>query len=252
MFAALALRADHPVTVDFLIDATWAARPPRTCREQVHNCVVRLRRLLHTMSGGGCLHRTGDGYRLEVDPARVDAHAFVGEVYRSRRLAVTGDLAGAVAATRVGLGHWYGDALDGIVDGVLGAEAARLDEMRLSAYEDLFTHELDLGHESTVVTEVAALARRHPLRERLVLLLMTSLARTGRSAEALRVYREHRRRLVDELGVEPDRALRDLEVDILREAGATRTVSPAAPAELAALLTELARLAEEVARRLAS
>ena len=39
----------------------------------------------------------------------------------------------------------------------------------------------------------------------------------GRQAEALEVYRETRRLLVDELGIEPSAALQDLEQAILRQ-----------------------------------
>ena len=45
---------------------------------------------------------------------------------------------------------------------------------------------------------------------------MLALYRAGRQVEALRVYDEHRRRLADEIGVEPARELRDLEAAMLR------------------------------------
>jgi streptogramin lyase len=46
---------------------------------------------------------------------------------------------------------------------------------------------------------------------------MLALYRSGRQAEALRVYSEPRTRLVDELGIEPAQPLRDLEQAILRQ-----------------------------------
>jgi DNA-binding SARP family transcriptional activator len=257
MLAALALRVNQPVPIDHLIDAVWGVGPPRTCRDQIHNGVVRLRRVLISHAQVR-LCRAGEGYRLEIDPDRIDAYIFASDVARARQLASAGDTAGAVAASRAGLDLWYGDALDGAADGALAPEAARLNEMRLSASEDLFAHEIALGNGSSVASEIAALAARHPLRERLVWLLMTALIRTGRSAEALGVFRDHRHRMVHELGVEPDRALRDLELEILqgarpdltgRTGSSGRTVEPR-QAELATMLTELARLADEVARRL--
>ena len=58
--------------------------------------------------------------------------------------------------------------------------------------------------------ELEALCREHPLRERLWELLILALYRAGRQAEALRAYTEARDRLVDELGIDPGPALREL------------------------------------------
>src|SRR5439155_12173769 len=63
---------------------------------------------------------------------------------------------------------------------------------------------------------------KHPLRERLRRQLMLALYRAGRQAEALRVYAETRKRLVDELGIEPGQPLRELEQAILRQDPALR------------------------------
>ena len=46
---------------------------------------------------------------------------------------------------------------------------------------------------------------------------MLALYRSGRQAEALAAYREARRVLVDELGIEPGRSLRELEQAILEQ-----------------------------------
>jgi DNA-binding SARP family transcriptional activator len=216
MMAALALRANRPVPVSFLVEAAWGQDPPKTYREQVHNCVGRLRRLLVAHVGEVNLARVSDGYQLGIDAERIDVNLFQRDVLRAREAATRGDLAGAVAAIRQSLNHWYGDALDGVSHGALAASAAALDDMRLAAYEELFAYEFGLGNHASVVSELATLADRHYVRERLVQQLMTALRHAGRSVEALRVYREHRRRMIDEMGVEPDRALRELQIDILR------------------------------------
>ena len=67
------------------------------------------------------------------------------------------------------------------------------------------------------MAELDALVQRHPLRERPRAQLMLALYRSGRQAEALRVYADARRALVDELGLEPGPELQQLEQSILRQ-----------------------------------
>jgi len=249
LLAALALRANRPVSVTFLIDAAWGDRPPATCRDQVTNLTGRLRHRLGAVADVR-LSRVGDAYQLSVESGRIDVHAFEAALDRTRARAAADDLAGAAELGRRALSLWYGDALGGPPDGPLAAEAARLEELRLAAYAELLAAELALGRPEVVVGEATPLVRRHPFQERLVGQLMTALHATGRSAEALQVFRGHRRRLLDELGVEPDPAVRALERQIARE---TRP-GPAHPStpdlELHVLLGQLADATAAVARYL--
>jgi hypothetical protein len=98
----------------------------------------------------------------------------------------------------------------------LGMEIARLEELRLGATEDCMESDLALRRHESLVSELQTLVHRHPLRERLQGQLMLALYRSGRQAEALATYRAARRQLVDELGLEPGPALRELERAILR------------------------------------
>jgi Bacterial transcriptional activator domain len=79
---------------------------------------------------------------------------------------------------------------------------------------------LELGDHAEVVPELERLIAEHPLRERLRGQLILALYRSGRQAEALETYRETRRVLVEELGIEPSPELRELERAILRQDGA--------------------------------
>ena len=83
-----------------------------------------------------------------------------------------------------------------------------------------------------VVAELGQLVHEHPFRERLRAQLMLALARSGRQAEALAAYDEGRRRLVDDLGIEPGARLRELQTAILRQerSVASRAAPAAAPA----------------------
>src|SRR5207245_4323838 len=76
---------------------------------------------------------------------------------------------------------------------------------------------LEFGRHAELVGVLEALVEKHPFRERLCSLLMLALYRSGRQAEALAAYQEARRALVEELGIEPTHALRELEGAILRQ-----------------------------------
>ena len=71
------------------------------------------------------------------------------------------------------------------------------------------------GHD--VLGQLERLIAEHPLRERFHAQRMLALYRSGRQAEALEAYVMARRRLVDEVGVEPSAELRELHERMLRQ-----------------------------------
>src|SRR5207248_3416473 len=86
---------------------------------------------------------------------------------------------------------------------------------RLACMEECIEEDLAEGLHAQLVGELEALVAEHPLRERLRSRLMLSLYRCGRQAEALDVYRQARRLLVDDLGIEPSSELQELHRAIL-------------------------------------
>ncbi len=127
------------------------------------------------------------------------------------------------------LALWRGNALaDLAYEEFARTEIERLEELRLVATEERIDAELALGRHDTLIAELESLVAKHPLRERLRGQLMLALYRSGRQAEALRVYADTRMRLVDELGIEPSQPLRDLEQAILRQDPALDLPRPAA------------------------
>ena len=76
-----------------------------------------------------------------------------------------------------------------------------------------------------MIAELEQAVEANPLHEGFAAQLMTAQYRAGRQADALRTYRALRRRLGEELGLEPGPAVRELEGRILRH----ELPSPTAP-----------------------
>ena len=75
------------------------------------------------------------------------------------------------------------------------------------------------------------LVKQHPLRERLCGQLMLALYRSGRQAEALAAYRDARRALVENLGIEPGPKLHQLEHDVLTQSPSLQPLDQVPPSE---------------------
>jgi hypothetical protein len=115
VIAMLALRAGQVVPVDELIDAVWEEDPPRSARGSLQVLMTRMRQTLARVPG--CrLERYGDGYRLQMEPGRVDVHVFRSLAKAGRSAA---DGRAAVAAFDQALALWRGPAL--AIRGLLSA-----------------------------------------------------------------------------------------------------------------------------------
>ena len=99
----------------------------------------------------------------------------------------------------------------------LAREAARLEELRLTAVEGRIEADIELGLHGEVTGELEGLTEQNPLRERLWRLLVLALYRAERQADALAAYRRARDMLAEELGLEPGEDLRRLEQAVLRQ-----------------------------------
>ncbi|MGH9222745.1 MAG: BTAD domain-containing putative transcriptional regulator, partial [Acidimicrobiales bacterium] len=218
VLAVLAVAAGEVVSDSRLIDALWGDDPPRTANKTLQNYVLRLRKMLHQDGGSGCLRieTAPPGYRLQVAPGALDSHV-VGPLRTSARAAMErGDCERASALLAEALACWRGPSLAEFADQVFAlAEAVRLDGIREAILEDQIEVSLALGRNDDCISEVEGLITRYPLRERLWGQLMVALYRAGRQADALRAYQRARSTLVEQLGIEPGPALRQLEQAII-------------------------------------
>jgi YVTN family beta-propeller protein len=214
VLAILLLHRGEVLSVDRLVDALWSERSPDTATKTVQVYVSRLRKEL----GDGVVLTRGGGYLLDVEPEQVDAARFERLAQEGRTALERGDVPAARDLLGEALGLWRGPPLDDLTyEEFAQAEIARLDELRLGTLEERIEADLALGRHSELVPELEALVREHPARERLRAQLILALYRSGRQADALASYRDARRALVDELGVEPSRELQALEQAILNQ-----------------------------------
>jgi DNA-binding SARP family transcriptional activator len=124
----------------------------------------------------------------------------------------------AATALRSALALWRGELLDGLpVDITEVGGAARLDLLRTAVLERIAEAELAAGRHREFLSELETWVAAHPLDERLRGHLMLALYRCGRQADALARYREGRELLVEELGIDPSRELRELQNQILNQ-----------------------------------
>ncbi|MFC4856999.1 AfsR/SARP family transcriptional regulator [Actinophytocola glycyrrhizae] len=215
VLAMLALNANRVVPVESLIDAVWDTAPPTTARAQVQICVSALRKIFLEADAGVRIKTRTPGYQLVVPAGELDTEQFGALVTAARTHADAGRTSEAVATLRTALGLWRGEALAGLQSDLVRRGADQLEHARLTAIMERIQLDLALGRHEEVVGELAALIEEHPLRERLYEFLMLALYRSGRQAEALEVGRRARTTLVEELGIEPGKALQELESSIL-------------------------------------
>ncbi|MFL5797251.1 MAG: BTAD domain-containing putative transcriptional regulator [Actinomycetota bacterium] len=218
LLAILALNAGATISSERLIDELWGEYPPATASTVVQGLVSKLRKRLDPARGrsepAGVLETAGPGYRLAVDPDAVDANRFTRLLDEARR--ATGETRSATLAGALAL--WRGPALaDFTYEPFAQRAIAALEELRLGATEDRIDADLELGRHAELVAEIEGLVAAHPFRERLRGQLMLALYRAGRQADALAAFRAARVSLVEELGIEPGPALRDLERAILTQ-----------------------------------
>jgi len=204
LLAFLLLHRNQVVSTDRLIDELWADDPPAGATKTLQVYISQLRKAL----GAERLVTRAPGYLLRIEPGELDLERFEQLAAEAREQLASGDAASARDGLREALQLWRGPP---------EPVAARLEDLRLSVYEDWLEASLESGEAAGVISDLEELVRTQPLRERPRELLMLALYRSGRQAEALELFRQTRQLFVDELGIEPGPGLRELEQAMLRQ-----------------------------------
>ncbi|MDJ0382089.1 BTAD domain-containing putative transcriptional regulator [Streptomyces sp. G-G2] len=217
LLAMLLQRPNATVAVDRLTEALWDEEPPRHSRTVLQGHVSQLRALLAAHGApayGVQLLTDGPAYALRLPETLVDAHRFEELLGLARAEREPRD---GVRILREALALWQGPALAGTVHSSLLQSAAHaLEELRLTAVEELAGAHALLGEYATAAAVLRAEAVAHPLREPLIAALMRVLGGAGLQSEALDWFHRTRRLLTDQLGVGPGAVLTDAYTALLR------------------------------------
>jgi DNA-binding SARP family transcriptional activator/DNA-binding XRE family transcriptional regulator len=222
--AVLGLLAVSPgelVRRETVIDALWGESPPDTAVSLVQAYLSRLGRVLDPgrspRDGNGLLVSAGSSYRLRVAAGQLDLIAFWQLIERARAVRSAGDATAACGLYESALKLWHGEPLAD-VDLLRGHLAlADLSRRHAAVVMDYAEAASAAGSHEEVLPPLEALARTEPLNERIHAQLMIALASTGRQAEALKLHDDLRRRLDEQLGVQPGPELTEAHLRVLRQ-----------------------------------
>ncbi|MCV2490913.1 hypothetical protein OF117_16280 [Geodermatophilus sp. YIM 151500] len=222
LLAALAAHLEDGVATATLIELVWpegAAGAPVDPVGAVQTNVARLRRLLPAPVR---IATTSTGYRLVVARAELDATAFVDRLGAAPAAASPAE---RLEVLESALALWRGKPYAELDHPGIQPEVARLEQLHRDARERHAAALLATGQAGAAVAAAQALSLAEPLHEGAVDVLVRALVAVGRQAEALDALAGIRRRLAEELGLDPGQRLRDLERQVLRQEVAV----PAAP-----------------------
>ncbi|WP_316526526.1 AfsR/SARP family transcriptional regulator [Kitasatospora brasiliensis] len=232
VLTALLLHSGRPVTTQDLVDALWGERPPTQAVAALRTYVSRLRSVIEprreVRRPAELLVSVADGYALRIPGDALDLTVFERLAGAAATARAAGDKREAHRLLTQALELFNGRPLTGVPGPYADAQRLRLAERQVAAAEELCAAALEIGLHAEIVGELNSLTAENPLRERLRELLMLALYRCGRQAEALGVYTDTRKILIEELGVEPGAGLSTMHTRILA-ADPTLAV-PAVPA----------------------
>lgn len=218
--ATLLVRQGTVVPVDVLIHELWGDAPPRTALQALRVYVSQVRQVLARLGGGHgslpMLVTQPPGYRLDVDARSLDVADFDRLCRLGQRAVEQHCPEAAVEQYRRALALWRGPALADVrVGPVLESAALRMEERGIAALKRRIDLDLRLHRHGDLVPELRGLTVEHPHNESLHARLMVALHRSGRTGDALGVYRCLRDLLVEDLGIEPSRQVQQVHQAIL-------------------------------------
>jgi DNA-binding SARP family transcriptional activator len=229
----LLMHANRVVATSRLVHGLWPVDDaPKSARKILQNAIWGLRGTIGVAdpTGGAALVTQPPGYMLRLDPAQVDLYRFHQLMAEGQADLAAGTPESAARRLREALALWHGPALADLVEvGICWPELTAIQNARLDAMEVYFDAELACGRHHAVLADLEAMVEAEPLREGSCGQFMLALYRCGRQADALGVYSRVRSALVEDLGLEPGRALQTLQQQILTHDPALTLQPPQSP-----------------------
>jgi DNA-binding SARP family transcriptional activator len=219
LLAVLLIKHNRVVSTQAITDELWSSSPPKTAPTAIQVYISGLRKQFLRAGLPQEVVRISTrppGYVLEVDEREFDLPCFERGLAAAREAEENGDSDSAAVSISTALALWRGPALDGTCSTPgLQAEARRLGELRMAAYDRRILIDLKLGKHRELIGELYSLTAEYPLRERLWEYLIVALSSQGRPADALLAYNEVRLTMKDQLGMEPCSRLQELQQLVL-------------------------------------
>ncbi len=226
LLATLLAYANQALPVDTLAETVWDGAPPVGAAGTLRTYVMRLRNAVGATVAARIVTRE-PGYLCQVAEDELDVLRFeslCGATGAALHAAAWSD---ALTAAAGALALWRGaPLLDAPSQALCRVFVPRFEQLRLQVLENRAEAGLRLGDHDRLVPQLRELTAAHPLRERFHAQLMLALVHSGRQAEALAAYRDARRVLVEELGLEPGPELKRLHERILAGDVELTTPSP--------------------------
>ena len=208
-------------SISHLVGAIWDEDPDEAARSKLQVHVSNLRKALTPASallGKDLVITQAPGYKIQVTNEQLDLLTFEAHTRSARKNLENNDFIRASFRYGEALGLWRGEPLSDLTDdSFVRPVIARLRAARTEALVGRIEADLALGRHKELVGELAGLVAANPLDERVLGLLMIALYRNGRQADSLSTFAAYRRRLADDLGLDPGQALSDLEAQILAQ-----------------------------------
>ncbi|AXK32550.1 hypothetical protein DVA86_07700 [Streptomyces armeniacus] len=219
LLVLLLTNANRVTSTETITSELWSGSPPARLATTIQTYVYQLRRRLvgDDWKAMDLIATCPSGYLIRADVENIDMYRFEQAVQRARTCLAM-DPENALQLLSQAQPMWRGAAFADVPRGpLLQAHAARLEEFRMEALELWIEAGLRSGRHRELVAEITSLILLYPFNEQLHGQLMRALAMGGRRREALEVYQRLRRTLQRDLGVEPTRALKEIQQRVLMD-----------------------------------
>jgi DNA-binding SARP family transcriptional activator len=231
VLASLLIDANRFVSIDTLIDRIWGESEPDHARENIYSYITRIRRTLGAeQSGEPLIGRAEGGYRLTVNPNRVDVHQFLDAARRARTADANSPTRRRLLNSALSL--WRGTPFTGLTGDWCDRVRWWLESEHTNLLADLAAAETEFGCADNAIRLLREWLIHRPVDETLAAALIRAQLAAGRQADALQTYAHSRNGIVRRLGVEPGAELRFLHERALRGTCPYKVVSRSAFPEI--------------------